>query len=50
MAAAAHAAGCGTVAVVDADTAAQEAEFFSYRRNTLAGGGPIGHQVSIIAL
>jgi YfiH family protein len=50
VAAAAHAAGCGTVAVVDADTAAQEAEFFSYRRNTLAGGGPIGHQVSIIAL
>ena len=33
-----------------ADTAADEARFFSHRRRTLAGGGPIGHQISIIAL
>ena len=30
--------------------AADEARFFSYRRRTLAGGGPIGHQISVIAL
>jgi hypothetical protein len=36
--------------IVDADTAADEARFFSHRRRTLAGGGPIGHQISIIAL
>ena len=30
--------------------AADEARFFSHRRRTLAGGGPIGHQISIIAL
>lgn len=35
---------------LDADTAADEARFFSHRRRTLAGGGPIGHQISIIAL
>lgn len=50
VAQAARRAGCGRVSVVEADTAADEARFFSYRRNTLAGGGPIGHQVSIIAL
>ncbi len=50
VAAAARAAGCGEVAVLAADTAAEPETFFSYRRNTLAGGGPIGHQVSIIAL
>jgi polyphenol oxidase len=38
------------VEIVDADTAADEARFFSHRRRTLAGGGPIGHQISIIAL
>lgn len=32
------------------DTLADEVRFFSYRRNTLAGGGPIGHQLSAIAL
>jgi YfiH family protein len=32
------------------DTLADEARFFSHRRNTLAGGGPIGHQLSAIAL
>jgi polyphenol oxidase len=36
--------------IIDADTAADEARFFSHRRRTLAGGGPIGHQISIIAL
>lgn len=46
----ARAAGCGTVAVIDADTAAEAGRFFSFRRSTLSGGGPIGHQVSIIAL
>ena len=33
-----------------ADTCADEARFFSHRRRTLAGGGPIGHQLSAIAL
>ena len=33
-----------------ADTAADEARFFSHRRRTLGGGGPIGHQISIITL
>jgi YfiH family protein len=36
--------------MVDADTAADEARFFSYRRQTLGGGGPIGHQISMITL
>jgi copper oxidase (laccase) domain-containing protein len=34
--------------VLNADTLADEARFFSHRRRTLAGGGPIGHQISII--
>jgi YfiH family protein len=38
------------VSVVAADTLAEEGRFFSYRRNTLSGGGPIGHQLSAIAL
>jgi YfiH family protein len=38
-----------TVTVLDADTLPDEARFFSHRRRTLAGGGPIGHQVSVIA-
>ncbi|MBE9604678.1 peptidoglycan editing factor PgeF [Acetobacteraceae bacterium H6797] len=42
-------------AVVDADTLADEARFFSHRRNTLAiaagaAPGPIGHQLSAIAV
>jgi YfiH family protein len=37
------------VTVLGADTLADEARFFSHRRRTLAGGGPIGHQISIIA-
>ena len=32
------------------DTLADEARFFSHRRRTQAGGGPIGHQISAIAL
>lgn len=38
------------VRVVDADTAARPDDFFSHRRRTLAGGGPIGHQMSLVAL
>jgi hypothetical protein len=49
VAAAAEAAGCD-VSVIDADTLADAEKFFSYRRATLRGEGPIGHQVSIIAL
>jgi polyphenol oxidase len=43
-------AGITHIDTVDADTAADETRFFSYRRRTLGGGGPIGHQISIIAL
>ncbi len=42
--------GIRCVSVIDADTAADESQFFSYRRRTLGGGGPIGHQISIISL
>jgi hypothetical protein len=38
------------VEVTPHDTLPNEADFFSHRRNTLAGGGPIGHQLSAIAL
>ena len=44
------AAGIGRIDVVAADTAADEARFFSHRRRTLAGGGPIGHQISMVLL
>jgi YfiH family protein len=44
------AAGVGEVVSVAADTAADAARFFSHRRRTLAGGGPIGHQMSAIVL
>jgi YfiH family protein len=44
------AAGLGEVAVSGVDTVSDDARFFSHRRRTLAGGGPIGHQISIIAL
>ena len=44
------AAGIRRIATIEADTAADEVRFFSHRRRTLAGGGPIGHQISIIAL
>jgi len=45
-----RAAGIGTVATLGVDTLADEARFFSHRRRTLAGGGPIGHQISVIAI
>jgi polyphenol oxidase len=32
------------------DTLTDDARFFSHRRNTLAGGGPIGHQLSAIVI
>ena len=38
------------VAVLEIDTMADEARFFSHRRRTLSGGGPIGHQISAIRL
>ena len=45
-----RAAGVACVAEMGADTLADEDRFFSHRRRTLAGGGPIGHQISAIAL
>jgi hypothetical protein len=45
-----HAAGVGHTQVLQADTVADADRFFSHRRRTLAGGGPIGHQISVIAL
>jgi purine-nucleoside/S-methyl-5'-thioadenosine phosphorylase / adenosine deaminase len=44
------AAGLAGVAAIEADTAADARRFFSHRRRTLAGGGPIGHQISLIML
>ena len=41
-------AGVGQVDVIGADTLTEEDRFFSHRRRTLAGGGPIGHQISVI--
>jgi YfiH family protein len=41
-------AGVGHVIVTGFDTLADEDRFFSHRRRTLAGTGPIGHQISII--
>ena len=50
---AARLAGC-TVTILDADTAeaayGTAGRFWSHRRRTLAGGGPIGHQISAIVL
>lgn len=43
-----QAAGTGRVEALFLDTLADEARFFSHRRRTLAGGGAIGHQMSII--
>ncbi|MBN9510317.1 MAG: peptidoglycan editing factor PgeF [Alphaproteobacteria bacterium] len=49
---AARLAGGGVTAIarVTADTLAEPDRFFSHRRRTLAGGGPIGHQISVVAL
>jgi YfiH family protein len=44
------AAGVAAVERVAADTAGDPDRFFSHRRRTLAGGGAIGHQISVIAL
>ncbi|HME25757.1 MAG TPA: peptidoglycan editing factor PgeF [Acetobacteraceae bacterium] len=44
------ATGIHSISVLDVDTAADKAMFFSHRRRTLNGGGPIGHQISIITL
>jgi YfiH family protein len=45
-----RAAGVGRVEALGVDTLADEDRFFSHRRRTLAGGGPIGHQISIVVL
>jgi YfiH family protein len=45
-----RALGLGAVEDAAADTLADEARFFSHRRRTLAGGGPLGHQLSLVAL
>lgn len=37
-------------AALGTDTLSDEARFFSHRRRTLAGGGPLGHQISAIML
>jgi YfiH family protein len=47
---AARLAGIAVVDVIDADTGADPHRFFSHRRRTLAGGGPIGHQISALVL
>lgn len=44
------AAGIAAVETAATDTLANDDRFFSHRRRTLAGGGPIGHQISAIAL
>ena len=43
--------GCGVeqVEALGCDTLSDPRRFFSHRRRTLAGGGPIGHQISVIA-
>jgi polyphenol oxidase len=41
-----RAAGVGRVSVTPGDTAAEPDRFFSHRRRTLSGGGPIGHQIA----
>jgi hypothetical protein len=42
--------GIAQIHAVGADTAAEPERFFSHRRRTLAGGGPIGHQISAVVL
>ncbi|TCH99886.1 peptidoglycan editing factor PgeF [Roseococcus sp. SYP-B2431] len=44
-----RAAGVAATAI-GLDTLTDEARFFSHRRRTLAGGGPLGHQISAIVL
>lgn len=45
-----RAAGVAEIAVTGIDTLAETERFFSHRRRTLSGGGPIGHQISVIAV
>jgi len=45
-----RAAGIADAYALGVDTFADAERFFSHRRRTLAGGGPIGHQISAIAL
>lgn len=45
-----RAGGAQSVAALGADTFADPARFFSHRRRTLNAEGPIGHQISAIAL
>ena len=45
-----RAAGIADAHTLGLDTLADPERFFSHRRRTLAGGGPIGHQISAIAL
>ena len=45
-----RAAGVATVELLAIDTFSAEENFFSHRRRTRAGGGPIGHQISVISL
>lgn len=42
-------AGLVAVSAVGLDTLTDERRFFSHRRRTLAAGGPIGHQISVVA-
>lgn len=42
--------GLGAISDLGRDTLAEEDRFFSHRRRTLRGEGPIGHQLSAIAL
>ncbi|MBU8539696.1 peptidoglycan editing factor PgeF [Falsiroseomonas tokyonensis] len=44
------AAGLARAEALFQDTLALEEKFFSHRRRTLAGGGPLGHQLSAIAI
>jgi polyphenol oxidase len=45
-----RAAGVANVSVSGVDTVRDQERFFSHRRRTLTGGGPIGHQISVIAI
>ena len=45
-----QAAGVAQAAWLGLDTLAEKSRFFSHRRRTLTGGGPIGHQISAIVL
>ncbi len=45
-----HAAGIQAAHALGVDTLADNERFFSHRRRTLSGGGPIGHQISAITL